>query len=224
MTLPITAIVPVRNGASHLRGALASAAEATVAETIVIDGGSTDGSIEIAEAFGGVRTLHQRSRGLAAARNEAIAEATQPFIAFCDSDDRWEPGAAAELHEALVPAPECLAAIGMVLPIAIEDHRTTAAQASRIGVPLPGFTPGAMLARREAFEAIGRFDESLSIGADSEWFVRLVQSGQGPLRLDRVVLRKGLRATSLSADVERYRRELLVIAARYVARRRSGSP
>ncbi|MGA1394072.1 MAG: hypothetical protein ACO38W_13050, partial [Phycisphaerales bacterium] len=73
-------------------------------------------------------------------------------------------------------------------------------------------------------EVIGRFDESLSIGADSEWFVRLVQSGQGPLRLDRVVLRKGLRATSLSADVERYRRELLVIAARYVARRRSGSP
>jgi hypothetical protein len=54
--------------------------------------------------------------------------------------------------------------------------------------------------------------------------VRLVQSGHGPLRLDRVVLRKGLRATSLSADVERYRRELLVIAARYVARRRSGSP
>lgn len=223
MTLPITAIVPVRNGASHLSGALASVAEAKVAETIVIDGGSSDGSIEITESFGGARVLHQRSRGLAAARNEAIAAATQPFITFCDADDRWEPGGAAALHDALVREATCLAAIGMVLPIAIEGHDATAAQRGRMGVPLPGFTPGAMLARREAFEAIGGFDESLSIGADSDWFVRLVQSQHGLLRLDRLVLRKGLRATSLSTDVERYRRELLVIAARHVAHRRKES-
>ena len=42
MTLPITAIVPVRNAASHLRQALDPVSVAGVAETIVIDGGSTD--------------------------------------------------------------------------------------------------------------------------------------------------------------------------------------
>ena len=76
MTLPITAIVPVRNAASHLRQALDSVSVAGVAETIVIDGGSTDGSIEIAASTPNVRLLHQRTRGLAAARNEALAAAT----------------------------------------------------------------------------------------------------------------------------------------------------
>ena len=223
MTLPITAIVPVRNAASHLRHALDAVSAAGVAATVVIDGGSTDGSIEIATSAPNVRLLHQRSRGLAAARNEAIAASTQPFIAFCDADDRWEPGGLASLHATLAADEHALAAIGLVMPEALDGHESTAAQRSRIGTPLPGFTPGAMLARREAFEAAGGFDESLSIGADSDWFVRLVQSGRGPVRIDRIVLRKGLRSTSLSTDVERYRRELLAIAAGYLARRRSGS-
>jgi len=224
MTVPVTAIVPVRNGASHLAKALASIAEATVAETIVIDGGSNDGSIEIARGSRGVRLLHQRSRGLAAARNEAIAAATQPFIAFCDADDRWESAGLASLHDALAAAPDRLAAIGLVMPVALHGCVATDAQRDRIGTPLPGFTPGAMLARRDAFEAIGGFEESLEIGADSDWFVRLVQSGLGPVRVDRLVLRKGMRSTSLSADVERYRCEWLRIAARYLRRRRGIEP
>ncbi len=222
MTLPITAIVPVRNAASHLRQALDSVSVAGVAETIVIDGGSTDGSIEIAASTPNVRLLHQRTRGLAAARNEALAAATQPFIAFCDADDRWESGGLVSLHATLAANEHALAAIGLVMPAALEGHEPTAAQRSRIGTPLPGFTPGAMLARWEAFEAVGGFDESLAIGADSDWFVRLVQSGLGPVRSigscsARACGRRASRPTSNGTDANCSR-----IAAGYVARRRRG--
>ena len=77
--------------------------------------------------------------------------------------------------------------------------------------------------RRAAFEAVGEFDEKLAIGADSDWFVRLAQSS---LRLDvlpELVLQKGALASSLSADVATYRRELLLVARRFVDQRRSKS-
>ena len=237
--LPVSVIVPVRNGAAQLRRALASVHVAAPAEVIVIDGGSSDGSAQVAQAFAAelghrsaagppaIRVITQRSSGLAAARNEALAVACQPFVAFCDSDDRWHPEGLAALYAALTADPDANAkahvAIGRVLPEVLDGTdpaQLRDAQRDRIGTALPGFTPGAMLARRAVFERLGGFDETLSIGADSDWFVRLVQSEFDLARLDKVTLYKGMRAHSLSADVARYRKELLVIAARFIARRR----
>jgi hypothetical protein len=81
------------------------------------------------------------------------------------------------------------------------------------------------MVRRSTLERIGPFSEHLTIGADSEWFVRLVQSDLRCDRLDHVVLHKAARAGSLSTDVMAYRRELLTIARAYVEqrRRRDGS-
>ena len=76
--------------------------------------------------------------------------------------------------------------------------------------------------RREVFELVGAFDERLSIGADTDWFVRLQQSPHPARQIDAVVLRKGARGNSLSTDVATYRRELLTVARRFIARRRAG--
>jgi len=89
---------------------------------------------------------------------------------------------------------------------------------------VPGFTPGALLIRRETFELVGAFDETLSIGADSDWFVRLQTSPRPTLQIDAVVLYKGARNSSLSTDVGAYRRELLTVARRFIASRRVREP
>ena len=85
---------------------------------------------------------------------------------------------------------------------------------------MPGYTPGALMARRETFDAVGSFDETLVIGADSDWFVRLTQLDVRLDVLPTLVLRKGARASSLSADVTTYRRELLQVARRFLHQRR----
>ncbi len=221
-TVPVSVIVPTRNAAAFVGAALQSvvAQIPQPAEILVIDGGSTDGTVEISRGFPGVAVITQTGRGLASARNEAIRGCSQPLIAFCDADDRWTPGALGARVDALAVNPATLAVIGLVVLEPIEGTVPTAAQQDRIGREVPGFTPGAMLARREAFERVGWFDESLSIGGDSDWFIRLHQSGCPAVQIDSVVLRKGANAASLSTDIAAYRRELLTMAKGFIARKR----
>lgn len=223
----ISSIVCVRNAVRTLTRALDSVFVQELPpgfgpmEVIVIDGSSTDGSAELAASRDGVRLLHQTGAGLAAARNEAILAATAPFIAFCDADDRWTEGSLALRLSALVARPELGAVIGHIVLEPVVGEPPSAAQQALIGVARPGFTPGAMVARREVFERVGLFDETLRISSDSDWLVRLKQSEAQLGVLDGVVLRKGARSASLSADVAAYRRELLTVARRFIDKRRS---
>ena len=219
---PVSVILPVRNAAAHVAAAIESvlAQRPRPAEVLVIDGGSTDCTLEIAKRYPELRLIHQQGRGLAAARNQAIQQSQCPWIAFCDGDDRWAENALAVRLRALESTPHALAVIGRVVLEAISNTSATPAQASRIGQPVPGFTPGALLARRTAFEQIGMYDESLAIGTDSDWFVRLQQSANPVVQIEDVVLWKGARGTSLSSDVAAYRRELLTVARRFIERNR----
>ena len=223
---PVSVIVPVLNAAAYVTAAIDSVARQrpAVEEILVIDGGSTDGSAETAAHRPGVRVIRQIGRGLAAARNEAIRASRCPLIAFCDADDRWTDDALAVRLRALDEHPHALAVIGRVVLEELEGTAATPAQHTRIGRAVPGFTPGALLMRRTVVERIGPFDERLSIGADSDWFVRLQQSPSPALQLGAVVLRKGARGGSLSTDVATYRRELLTVARRFIARHRTRGP
>jgi glycosyltransferase involved in cell wall biosynthesis len=220
----LAVIMPVLNVASFVRAAIESVLAGAPAGTdlVVVDGGSTDGSAAIAAGFPGVRVLRQSGRGLAAARNQGLRAVDAPFVGFCDSDDRWADGALAVRLAHLQSRPDCDAVIGQVVGEVLAGEPLTPRQAARLGQPLPGFTPGALLARRHVFQRVGGFDETLTIGADSDWFIRLQQSALRLAVLPEVVLYKGARAASLSTDIETYRRELLRVARGYLERRRTG--
>lgn len=220
--LPVSVIVAVRNGANHLPGALDSllTQQPPPSEILVIDGHSSDGSDHIAASLPGVTLHRQSSLGLGAARNEGIQASRFPWIAFCDADDRWTPGSLAARTRALDASPATLAVVGRLIRIELANTSATPAQRERRGVPVPGFTPGALLAHRTLFTRLGGFDESLTIGTDTDWFVRLEQSGQPAKQIEDVVLLKGTRDTSLSTNVDAYRRELLLVARRFLARRK----
>jgi glycosyltransferase involved in cell wall biosynthesis len=215
-------IIPVRNGARTIAAAIRSVCDQRPApiDIVVIDGGSEDGSAALAATFPGVRVIAQAGRGLAAARNQGLRAVTGETIAFCDSDDYWTVGALAARLDHLAAEPGCDAVIGLVQKVLIDGDAATPQQASRLGRITPGYTPGALMARRQTFNAVGPFDETLAISADSDWFVRLTRSGVRLDVLPTLVLQKGARASSLSADVTTYRRELLLVARRFLNQRR----
>ena len=114
----ISVIVPVYNMEGFLRETLDSIAAATPSleaagrslEVVVIDDGSRDGSLRLAREYAAshpsVRVLSQPNRGLAAARNRAIAEARGRYLFPLDADDLLGPDFLVGAAEVLDRRPE----------------------------------------------------------------------------------------------------------------------
>ena len=224
-TLTVGVVIPARNIARHVGRAIESvlAQQPAPADVLVVDGASTDGSAAVAQTFPGVRVINQHGHGLASARNQGLKAVSGELVSFCDGDDRWSRDALAVRLAALEDRPDVMAVTGRVVFEAIEGGVPNAAQRQRFGRSLAGFTPSALLARRKVFDLIGFFAEDLTIGCDSDWFVRLQQSSMPWIQIEATVLHKGARSDSLSTDVVGYRRELLTVARRFVNRRRRKS-
>jgi hypothetical protein len=120
----------------------------------------------------------------------------------------------------LVAHASCAAVGGRVRTFAtsptgdVPPHR-----ASGVGAISDGYTPGAVLVRRDV---VGGFDERLRIATDAMWFARLLDSPHRFDLIDDVVLAKGVGAETLSTELEQYRHEMIVVVRELVERRRSG--
>lgn len=95
----ISLIIPVYNAEKYLRRCLSSAAEQTWndMEIIVVNDGSTDGSLEICREYqqkdSRFRIIDKENTGVSDSRNQAIAAAEGTYLQFMDSDDWLTPDA-----------------------------------------------------------------------------------------------------------------------------------
>ena len=85
----ISIIIPTLNEAENLRSTLASAERGTKAEIIVVDGGSTDETVELAKSFG-VRLL-STAAGRAGQVNAGALAASGNVLLFLHGDTRLPP-------------------------------------------------------------------------------------------------------------------------------------
>jgi glycosyltransferase involved in cell wall biosynthesis len=221
----VTAIITVKNGVETIVNAIESVLAQTprgkpLFQVLVIDGQSTDGTIDQIRHYPDIQILNQQSKGLAGARNEALVEVKTPLVAFCDADDVWTPGSLQKKLDHMVKVPSSWAISGQVHFEATATSNSGLPARRLSGTEHRGVTPGAMLIKRSAFDAVGRFDETLKIGSDADWIVRAVQALGPQDFIDMVVLNKGIRAGSLSTDIETYRSELQLIARRFIERSR----
>ena len=94
MNPKVSVVIPTYQRAVQVQDAINSVLAQTFSdlEVIVVDDGSSDGTGQIlSEIFGDrIRYYAQANQGVSAARNRGIAEARGEWIAFLDSDDRWE--------------------------------------------------------------------------------------------------------------------------------------
>jgi glycosyltransferase involved in cell wall biosynthesis len=93
MSQLVSIIIPVYNSEKFLADCIDSAIGQTWAnkEIIVIDDGSTDASLKIAQGYAGVKVISQNNKGASAARNAGLKEAKGNYIQFLDADDLLSP-------------------------------------------------------------------------------------------------------------------------------------
>ena len=187
----ISVVIPAYNRAHLLPATLRSLLAQTVParEILVVDDGSTDGTAEVAEAFGpSVRVIRQANAGPAAARNRGFAESGGEYIHFFDSDDLALPNK----HEVQLAALKESGADIAYGPwvkgrIGETSFHPESLVLQQLGLPagdlvkslLTNWTvvPHACLFRRSIVEKTEGFPEDLFAGEDQLMFLRCLLAG-----------------------------------------------
>lgn len=113
----ISVVIPCFNSAHTLRRAVDSITAQThpVREVIIVDDGSTDETLEVAEAIANENPQLKcvivdlgRNLGPGTARNTGWDRATGSFVAFLDADDAWHPRKLEVQHAVMVANPTCV--------------------------------------------------------------------------------------------------------------------
>ena len=192
----LTLVTPVWNKAGYIGRMIASVRAQTFTdwELIIIDDGSSDGSlVEVERAAGGdkrIRWYSQANAGVCAARNNGYSYATPgtEFVQFPDSDDMLEPTMLAELIAALDANPRAVLAYCKYQAVGPDDEELPTNH------PLRKVRVGPFVRRQPDSEPFTKLESILAWAPVSEaislmrrsafdrsprWDIRLGQHGEG---------------------------------------------
>jgi glycosyltransferase involved in cell wall biosynthesis len=182
---PLVSIVtPSFNQAAFLRRTIESVLRQTYPniEYIVMDGGSTDGSVEILKGYGDrVRWISERDRGQAHAINKGFALCTGQIRGYLNSDDTLLPDAVEKAVRFFAGNPRCDMVYGDAHYIDKDDRVTSKYNTAdytfaRLMQDCCVCQPAAFWRDRTA-TAVGPFDENLDIVMDYDYWLRIARSG-----------------------------------------------
>lgn len=202
MAETVSVIIPAYNSAETLGACLAALQRQTrpPEEIIVVNDGSTDGTAQVAAAYG-VAVLHQPNAGQAAARNRGARVAGGAILLFTDADCEPAPD---WIEQMLIPlqAPAVVGVKGryqtrqpqLVARFVQQEYQERydrmagAAQIDFIDTYSAAY-------RRQVFLANGGFDPSFRINEDQEFSFRLADRGYRLVYRPQAVVAHQHRAT-----------------------------
>lgn len=182
----LSVVLATRNGERYIGEQLSALVGQVVPggfEVVVSDNGSTDDTQAIAKSFADrldLSVVDSSDRACVAhARNAGVARALGACIVFLDDDDVVDPGYLAAMQTALSEHPAAGARFDIESLNAGWDRNVRdVAQAAELTREPFAFSYGAGLAcRREVFDRLGGFDESLHAGDDVDFCARIHKAG-----------------------------------------------
>ncbi|MBE9046131.1 glycosyltransferase [Pleurocapsales cyanobacterium LEGE 10410] len=204
--LPIVSVITVVfNGKEYLEQTIQSIAEQTYKniEYIIIDGGSTDGTIEIIKQYEDkivTRWLSEGDRGLYDAMNKGIALAKGELIGILNSDDLYFPNTVAEVVKEYRKIRQPCVIYGDMVRFAEEgqteslfrgDLSERAFEKAKIIINHP-----TCFVHRSLYEKFGGFNLEYEVGADRELMLRFYRHGTTFIKLDQTLAKFRLGGTT----------------------------
>jgi glycosyltransferase involved in cell wall biosynthesis len=223
----LSVLIPTYNAARYLAETIDSvlAERWERLEILVVDDGSEDRSVEIAQGFGSpVRSIRRPHFGLAATRNAAVAAARGEFLLHLDGDDLLVPSSIGIRMSAFSYEPALEIVVGRLSCFFSPD--LDADQRSRLQLPAEpqqGHLPGTSIIRAAAFKQYGDFDEQFSAMADLDWFVRARDAGARLHYLSDVVVHRRVHGANMSLTMKQATvKDRLRLLKNSLNRRRAG--
>jgi glycosyltransferase involved in cell wall biosynthesis len=220
----ISIIIPVYNCEQYLEEALESVLNQNFKplDIIVIDDGSTDRSLSIAESYvPQIRVFQQPNLGAAEARNNGIKNANGDFLAFLDSDDVWLTDKLSSQIELFTENPNLDMVFGGVeqflSPELEQDHNTPTVAIKKH--PL-GLLAGTMLIRKASFLKVGLFNSAWKIGEFIDWYAKAKEQNLSNMVLPKTVLRRRIHTSNLGIRAKGSRSDYIQILKASLDRKR----
>ena len=184
----ISIVTPCLNAVGTIEEALASVREQAYPrlEHVVVDGGSTDGTVDLLRGADGVRFVSEPDGGRADAVNKGVAMSTGEVIGWLNADDRYEPGALLAVGSALSSEPGAMWATGYC--------RIIGADGEEIRTPITAYknfllrhwsfplyltqnfvSDPSTFVRRAALEEAGPLDQRYLISHDYDVWLRIAR-------------------------------------------------
>ena len=181
--LNVSVIIPTYNRKNLLKRALHSVSSQTFVpqEIIVVDDGSSDGTKDwVLERFPYVRYIYQDNSGVSSARNAGIKEAKGLWIAFLDSDDEWMPDKLEKQERVINDSKEAwlchtneVWVRNNVRVNQMKKHQKYGGYIFENCLDICRISPSSVLIKKEVFEMVGLFDESLKVCEDYDLWLRI---------------------------------------------------
>ncbi len=156
----VSIVIPTYNGEAFIKECLESiAAQSVPHEVIVVDDMSTDKTAHIAAEMGARVIANDSRKGQVAGKNTGIRNMRGEYFLTIDQDDRLKPNALAVLLD------EMSHSGAQIVMARLEDFAESEEdRAFCHREPFFGILTGAAIFKREVFDVIGLFDESIKTG------------------------------------------------------------
>lgn len=192
MTQNISVITPVYNGIRFIAPCIENviAQECPTVEHIIIDGGSTDGTVEViskyADKFSHIRWMSEKDRGQSDALNKGIAMATGDILSSLNVDDFYEPGALNFVVEKFATLPKSSLLVGNCTvwdddgkilwvnkPKCLDLKKLLTANEKHYPFPV---NPSAYFYHKSLHDAIGLYNLELHYEMDLEFILKAIMN------------------------------------------------
>jgi hypothetical protein len=188
----VSIITPAHNSAAYLRESVDSAIAQSFTdfELLIIDDGSTDGTLALARRLADrderLRVLARPNRGgVSAARNLGMREARGAYFALLDSDDVWHPTFLAAQMEILnrLPGVDVVSGNAYNLGGGLDGQTLSSVGSDRRPIRLIDMLEHEdavcimSVLRRGVYETIGGFDETMNYSEDYDFWIRAALAG-----------------------------------------------